>query len=95
MTEDHYEDVSVGRIKAGDTVCIDGVYKTVGKKDLGGDGFVGPTLWGDSYRAGTDKVTRVTFAAEIARREASAARALENMEDSEPDNEDFPDDMEP
>jgi len=77
--DDLHEQVSVGRIKAGDTVLIDGVLKTVCQKDLGHDDLLGPTLWGDSYRSGMDKVTRVTFGAELARREAARQRYLEEV----------------
>jgi len=92
--EDQYEQVSVDRIKAGDTVLIDGVHKTVCRKDLGHDGLLGPTLWGDSHRAGHDKITRITFGAEIARRETARQRDLEGTvtPSAEPDDrDDFPD----
>lgn len=85
--DDHHDDVSVSRIKAGDTVLIDGVHKTVCEKDLGWDDLLGATLWGDSYRAGLDKVTRVTFGAEIARREATRDRGLETVPDEPQDEE--------
>lgn len=81
--EDRYEDVNVDRIKPGDTVLIGGELRTVCKKDLGRDELLGPTLWGDSHRSGKDKVTRVTFGAEIARREAARIRSLEDLADEE------------
>lgn len=85
-TGDIHEEVNVSRIKAGDTVLIDGQLKTVCQKDLGYDELLGPTLWGDSYKAGHEKVTRVTFAAEIQRREAAQQRALDELaQDTEDD----------
>ena len=47
-------------IRPGDTVLIDGHLKTVCSNDLK-RGFVGTTLWGDSYKLGTVPVQRVTF----------------------------------
>jgi hypothetical protein len=58
---------------------------TVCKKDLGHDELLGHTLWGDSHRAGTDKITRVTFAAEIVRREAARERSLRAVENGNDD----------
>lgn len=50
----------IDRIRPGDTVLIDGHLKTVSHNDLK-RGFVGTTLWGDSYKLGTVPVQRVTF----------------------------------
>lgn len=86
--EDLHEEVSVGRIKAGDTVLIDGTLRTVCQKDLGRGDLLGPTLWGDSYRSGLDKVTRVTFGAELERRESARIRALEEVSPEVPSEED-------
>lgn len=66
---DLHEQVTVGDLNAGDTVLMDGVLKTVCKKDLGRDELLGPTLWGDSHHAGHRKITRVTFAAQIQRQQ--------------------------
>jgi len=64
---DAYIHKPVKDIKAGDTVVIDGVHKTVCKKDLGHDALLGATLWGDSHRAGRDLVKTVVYAAQIQR----------------------------
>jgi len=53
------EDVHISKIKAGDLVVHEGVLKTVCSKDIRTGGFLGTTLWGDSYRAGTLLVKRV------------------------------------
>ena len=50
----------INLIHPGDTVLIDGHLKTVSPNDLK-RGFVGTTLWGDSYKLGTVHVQRVTF----------------------------------
>jgi hypothetical protein len=63
---DVYEAVEIGKLRAGDTVLIDGTLKTICRNDIK-RGFCGVTLWGDSHRLGRDKITRVTFGAEIAR----------------------------
>ena len=47
-------------IRPGDTVLIDGHLKTVCPNGLK-RGFVGTTLWSDSYKLGTVPVQRVTF----------------------------------
>lgn len=68
--QDRFEKVTVDQLRAGDTVVIDGIHKTVCAKDLGRDELLGATLWGDSYKSGHDTVTRVTYAAEIMRQRA-------------------------
>jgi len=53
------EKVHISLIREGDAViCSDGLARTVNKKDLK-RGFMGITLWGDSYRLGTTLVERV------------------------------------
>ena len=47
-------------IRQGDTLLIDGHLKTVCPNDLK-LGFMGTTLWGDSYKLGTVPVQRATF----------------------------------
>ena len=47
-------------IRSGDTVLVDGHLKTVCPNDLK-RGFMGTTLWGDSYKLGTVPVQRATF----------------------------------
>lgn len=53
-----YEEVHISDIKWGDTVFHDGYIRTVGKKDIKKGGFMGDTLWGDSYKGGRDMVKR-------------------------------------
>lgn len=67
LPPDRYEQVHVSNIRAGDTILIDGVMKTICPKDLTYDYFIDHRLWGDSYRLGTIPITRVVFGAEIAR----------------------------
>ena len=50
----------INLIQPGDTVEIDGQLKTV-SRDVIGQGFMGKTLWGDSYRLGTQLVRRVAI----------------------------------
>lgn len=51
--------VHIDTIRAGDTVEHNGVFKTVCPGDLK-SGFMGTTLFGDSYRLGTQPVMRAT-----------------------------------
>jgi len=53
--------VHIDDIRAGDTVEIDGVLKTVCPADIKTGGFMGTTLFGDSFRSGTMAVVKVTF----------------------------------
>jgi len=53
--------VHINAVKVGDTVEHNGVIKTVGACNIGGDSFTGRTLWGDSYQCGRKLVTRVTY----------------------------------
>lgn len=50
----------VDLIRPGDTVLIDGQLKTISPSSIK-RGFMGTTLWGDSFRLGTVPVQRVTF----------------------------------
>lgn len=53
------EKVHISLIRGGDVViCSDGLARTVNKKDLK-RGFMGITLWGNSYRMGTTLVERI------------------------------------
>ena len=52
--------VNVDTIRVGDTVEIDGLLKTVCPGDIK-SGFMGVTLFGDSYRLGTVPVIKVEF----------------------------------
>ena len=45
--------VHIRDVRVGDTVEHNGHLRTVGRADLKRDTFMGTTLWGDSYRAGT------------------------------------------
>jgi hypothetical protein len=51
----HIDTVRVGQIVR----CPDGLDRTVGVNDLKRGGFMGTTLWGDSYKSGTSAVTIV------------------------------------
>lgn len=51
--------VNINTIKIGDTVLHNGVMRTVDKNAIGGDYFVGRTLWGDSYKSGNTPVTKI------------------------------------
>lgn len=54
------EAVHVNTIRQGDTVEINGHLKTVCGKDIKTGGFMGATLFGDSYRSGTAPVIKAT-----------------------------------
>ncbi len=43
----------ISEIQAGDVVLIDGKLKTVSKKDIKTDKFMGTSLFGDSYKNGS------------------------------------------
>jgi hypothetical protein len=51
----NYETVKthIDMIRPGDTVLYNGELRTVCKLDIKGGGFMGATLFGDSYRLGT------------------------------------------
>lgn len=53
--------VSISQIKAGDTVEIDGIMKTVCRNNLKYSEFMGITLFGDNYKLGREKVTRLVL----------------------------------
>lgn len=53
--------VHIKDIKVGGTVEHKGAIKTVGACNIGGDQFVGRTLWGDSYMGGHKLVARVSY----------------------------------
>lgn len=50
----------IDQIRVGDVVEIDGILKTVGKNNLK-CGFMGTTLWGDSYKCGTVPVPKAVI----------------------------------
>ena len=55
----------ISLIRNGDTAEVDGSLKTVSRGDIK-RGFMGITLWGDSYRLGTIPVQRaIVHAADI------------------------------
>lgn len=56
VTEVHIKD-----IKAGDEVYHDGYVRTVCKKDLKKDKFMGVSLFGDNYMCGHKPVQKVLF----------------------------------
>ena len=51
----------ISQIRVGDTVEIDGRLRTVSGTDLRRGGFMGTTLFGDSFRCGSVPVQRVEF----------------------------------
>lgn len=53
--------VHISEIRPGDTVLHDGHERTVCRSDIKSDTFMGVSIFGDSYRAGTKKVTKVIF----------------------------------
>lgn len=52
------EQVHISEIKIGDVVVVGGEAKTVGKLDIKEDAFMGRTLYGDSYKLGTQTIAR-------------------------------------
>jgi len=54
-------EVSISKIKVGDTVIHHGQQRTVCIRAFGYDPFVGVLLWGDSYNMGNTKVKKITF----------------------------------
>ncbi len=52
------EQVHISDIKVGDVVVIGGEAKTVGKLDIKEDAFMGKTLYGNSYKLGTQTIAR-------------------------------------
>ena len=55
------EEVHISTINWGDTVHHDGHERTVGKKDIEHNTFMGSSLWGDSYRLGSILVKKIIF----------------------------------
>lgn len=54
--------VNIETIKVGDTViCEDGYMQTVCKSDIKHGGFMGMSLFGDSYHSGRKKVKKIIF----------------------------------
>ena len=54
--------VHISTIVPGDTIlCADGNLRTVCRKDIKRDSFMGRTLFGDPYRLGTVPVKKATF----------------------------------
>jgi len=51
--------VHINDLKSGDTVVHAGVVKTLTSCNIGGDKFIGRTIWGDSYHAGNKPVELV------------------------------------
>lgn len=52
-------EVHISTIVAGDTIMHNGEMKTVSGNNIKFDSFMGTTLFGDSYRLGHKKVTKV------------------------------------
>lgn len=51
----------IDEIRVGDVVEFDGHLRTVGKDNLKHGGFLGTTLWGDSFASGSIMVMRVIY----------------------------------
>ena len=56
------KEVHISTIKWWDTVIHDGHMRTVGKKDIKHGGFMGSSLFGDSYKMGSILVKKIIFA---------------------------------
>ena len=54
-----FEKTNVSNIRFGDTVVHHGQVKTVCKDNIKYGGFMGSSLWGDSYRSGMDPAIRI------------------------------------
>lgn len=54
-------DTHISDIKAGDTIRHNGEVKTVSGNNIGGNTFIGKTLFGDSYNLGHKQVEMVVF----------------------------------
>lgn len=52
------EEVHINSIRVGDTVFHDGHFRTVGRNNLKHCGFMGRSIWGDSYKIGYKPVVR-------------------------------------
>ncbi len=52
-------EVHISTIKPGDTIIHNGVLTTVSASNIKSGGFLGTTLFGDSYSAGHKKVKKV------------------------------------
>lgn len=53
--------VHISEVKAGDTILHNGEIRTVSGTDIGGNRFIGKTLFGDSYNLGYAQVQMVHF----------------------------------
>ena len=54
------EFVHISQIEIGDCIVVAGVMKTMSRGDIK-SGFMGRTIFGDSFRLGADKVERCLF----------------------------------
>ena len=56
------KEVHIKTIKVGDTVlCKDGEQRTICKNNISYGGFMGTSIFGDSYKSGYEKVKKVIF----------------------------------
>jgi len=54
------ENIHISRVRAGDAILHNGVVRTVCVRDIKkDDGFMGMSIFGDSYHSGYKLVTRV------------------------------------
>lgn len=77
--DDRFEDTHINDIKVGDTVFHAGHLRTVCPKDLKGPGFMGKTLFGDSYRLGEIPVKRWVNPEEERRRNQGANNGTQDQ----------------
>lgn len=58
---DHFgtQKVHIDTIRGGDTIIHNGKMRTVNQEFISYGGFMGTSVFGDSYRSGTKKVTKV------------------------------------
>ena len=53
------KEVHISQISSGDTIKHNGEIRTVCKKDISKGGFLGTSIFGDSYKSGYQLVERV------------------------------------
>lgn len=65
MTNYNTVNTHINTIRAGDTVLHNGELRTVCNSDIKRGGFMGASLFGDSYRLGTLPVQLVRFSCAV------------------------------
>jgi hypothetical protein len=61
MSNSTTEQVHISKIQSGDTIVHNNEVTTVSNTNIKNDGFMGKTLFGDSYNSGHKLVTRIHF----------------------------------